>query len=106
VAEERAITLGVGPTVKAEVRGEQRQLRQVLSNLVDNAIRFTPADGRVDVSVSVDPEHGQARYAVCEAKHGRKVRRRSKRRNSKALRLSPARVDLLRAAPAGDNGPR
>ena len=70
VAEERGIQLEVGQTVKAEVRGEQRQLRQVLSNLVDNAIRFTPAGGRVRVSVRGDPIGARATIEVVDNGRG------------------------------------
>jgi signal transduction histidine kinase len=31
------------------VPGESAHLRQVIQNLLDNSIKFTPADGRVDV---------------------------------------------------------
>ena len=70
VAEERSITLEVVTSAKAEVRGDLRQLRQVLSNLVDNAIRFTPAGGRVDVSVTVEPTRGMGTITVADNGRG------------------------------------
>ena len=36
------------------VKGERFLLRQAIANLVQNAIDFTPADGRIHVAVSVD----------------------------------------------------
>jgi len=33
------------------IHGDQEHLEQALSNLVDNAIRYTPAGGRIDVAV-------------------------------------------------------
>ncbi|MFN5756315.1 MAG: sensor histidine kinase, partial [Planctomycetia bacterium] len=46
--------------------GEPRQLRQVVSNLLDNAIRFTPPGGRVVVALAADPMSRQARLTVTE----------------------------------------
>jgi two-component system phosphate regulon sensor histidine kinase PhoR len=36
---------------QAMLMGEQRELQSALSNLVNNAVRYTPAGGRIDVSV-------------------------------------------------------
>ena len=35
------------------VRGDERKLRQVVFNLLSNAVNFTPAGGRVDVTASI-----------------------------------------------------
>lgn len=44
------------PTELAEgvLLGEQRELQSALSNLVSNAVRYTPAGGRIDVHVEKD----------------------------------------------------
>ena len=38
------------------VRGSVTQLRQAIANLVSNAIKYTPEEGRVEVSFQVDGE--------------------------------------------------
>lgn len=51
LAETRAIDLGMGEIQPVAARLDPSQLRIVLDNLLDNAVRYTPAGGRVDVSV-------------------------------------------------------
>ncbi len=53
-AEARGIDLGVGNCVPVAVSGQAENLRTLLGNLVDNALRYTPAGGRVDVEVGED----------------------------------------------------
>jgi len=54
LAESRSIDLGVEVESAATVRGQRDGLRTMLGNLVDNALRYTPAGGRVDVIVRRD----------------------------------------------------
>lgn len=49
VAEERGITLTISADQPAETLANPVDLRRLLSNLLDNAIRFTPPGGAVEV---------------------------------------------------------
>lgn len=51
VAEEQGITLILSATHDAFVAGNMVQLRQVVSNLIDNAIRFTPHGGQISLQI-------------------------------------------------------
>jgi two-component system phosphate regulon sensor histidine kinase PhoR len=42
---------------EAVLLGEQRELQSALSNLVSNAVRYTPAGGRIDVYATKGPEN-------------------------------------------------
>jgi signal transduction histidine kinase len=56
LAEEKAITLNrpTGPPVM--VMGDRDRLKQVLVNLLDNAIKYTPQGGRVTVETGIEGE--------------------------------------------------
>lgn len=56
VARAREIRLE-GPVEMARVRvvGDEARLFRVLTNLIDNALRYSPSGGRVDVSVRREP---------------------------------------------------
>ncbi len=53
LAGARSIDLGLRRDDPAQVHGDPDALRLLLSNVVDNAIRYAPERGTVDVSVSV-----------------------------------------------------
>ena len=54
LAEAKNIDLGVVGDVAATVKGTPFELRVLIKNLVDNAIRYTPDGGRVDITVRQD----------------------------------------------------
>jgi two-component system OmpR family sensor kinase len=54
IAEDKNIDLGVIGDVDAEVEASAVDLKILVKNLCDNAVRFTPAAGRVDIFVQCD----------------------------------------------------
>ena len=52
IAAEKDIDLGIADGTAATLAGDPVALSVMLGNLVDNAIRYTPAGGRIDVSIS------------------------------------------------------
>lgn len=51
IAEDKAIALGVNIDRKLQVRGDRDLLFEAIANLVDNAVKFTPAGGRVTLEL-------------------------------------------------------
>jgi len=56
LAEEKGIALKLQRGGGAQVEGNRSLVAQALANLVDNAIKYTPPDGKVTISVAQAPE--------------------------------------------------
>jgi signal transduction histidine kinase len=48
----------------APVAADESQLRQVLANLVDNAVKYSPGGG--DISITLEPANAFLRFAVAD----------------------------------------
>ncbi|HEY4809300.1 MAG TPA: ATP-binding protein [Roseiarcus sp.] len=53
LAESQAVTLIAGADQPVPMRGDQDLMREALSNLIDNAIKFTPAGGTVRIEAGI-----------------------------------------------------
>jgi heavy metal sensor kinase len=54
LAAEQALTLRLGPVCEATASGEPAWLHQCVANLVDNAIRYTPDGGTIEVGLALE----------------------------------------------------
>jgi signal transduction histidine kinase len=66
VAEAAEVDLRMDRLDAVRIEGDAGRMRQVINNLIDNAIKFTPAGGRVDVSLTVNATAGQAVLSVAD----------------------------------------
>jgi heavy metal sensor kinase len=53
-AEDRGVTLSYDVPVRSHLVGDTRMIQRMLSNLLDNAIKYTPPGGTVTASISED----------------------------------------------------
>jgi signal transduction histidine kinase len=67
-AESKGLTLNVDGNGEVWVDADPARLRQIVTNLVANAIKFTPPGGEVDVEVK--PRGGTVDAVVCDTGEG------------------------------------
>ncbi len=67
VAEIRETQLDVCIDEAVYVHGNRMHFRQLINNLIDNALKFTPSGGRVSVELSVDRAGKQCRLRVADS---------------------------------------
>ena len=57
VAEEKKVAVHTELPAACAVHADRIRMRQVLANLLDNAIKYTPPNGQVTISVHEEPDH-------------------------------------------------
>jgi heavy metal sensor kinase len=70
MAEERGIRLSSRVDQRSVVLGDQAHLMQLLVNLIENALKYTPAGGEVTVTVGLDSKHALAQVVVSDTGEG------------------------------------
>jgi signal transduction histidine kinase len=69
-AEERGIELTVDVRGQVTIDGRDERLRQVVNNLIDNSLKFTPSGGQVVVSLRNDAIQAQVVLKVADTGSG------------------------------------
>jgi PAS domain S-box-containing protein len=67
-AQQKDVHLRVHPGVDAIVNGDETRLRQVIWNLLTNAVKFTPAGGLIEISTEC--EQNEVRVTVRDSGRG------------------------------------
>ncbi|HTU91172.1 MAG TPA: HAMP domain-containing sensor histidine kinase [Gemmataceae bacterium] len=70
VAEASEVELTTRRLEPAMIRGDGNRLWQVVNNLLDNAIKFTPARGQVSLALSIDGERNECILEVSDTGAG------------------------------------
>ncbi len=69
-AEERNVRLAASGGDAVTIAGDADRLRQVINNLIDNSLKFTPPGGHVLITVRSDERQGEAVLRVTDTGSG------------------------------------
>jgi signal transduction histidine kinase len=64
LAEDKSVTINAQVSTNSYIYGDIRRLQRLVANLLDNAIKYTPPEGTVTVSINGD--QGQVFLAVSD----------------------------------------
>jgi two-component system, OmpR family, heavy metal sensor histidine kinase CusS len=70
VAESNAVRILIGELPKVMVPGDETFLRQIVRNLIDNAIKYNKNPGKVEVELRVEPAEKRAYLLVKDSGQG------------------------------------
>jgi two-component system, OmpR family, sensor kinase len=76
LADERHVTMRASCPADTQIAGDEQLLRQMLFNLLENAVRHTPSGGVVEVVA--ESSSGELRVAVCDTGTGIAAPRRDR----------------------------
>lgn len=63
-ANEKRISFFLSKNLDIEIRADERKLKQVLINLVNNAIKFTPENGLIELDLAEDSDNFISLYVI------------------------------------------
>jgi signal transduction histidine kinase len=70
IAEERQLNLTAEIPTTPTILGNKGALREAISNLLDNALKYTPAGGEVSLRVELEAEQGRLGVMIADTGYG------------------------------------
>jgi two-component system, OmpR family, sensor kinase len=70
IARRKGVGLEIGEIDSVEAQGDSLWLGQILTNLVNNAVKYTPSGGKVTLALRLGEDDRSARISVTDTGHG------------------------------------